>query len=211
MPKAKPKPVGRHIHHAVGQDRLTARQDRAAVLYAQGELSIVSIGEQVGCTPGAIKHWVLNPLFAARVNAIRDEIAGEAMRLGVAHTVNRLRRLNRDWQRLQQIIEDRAKAAIESGDKRPGASTGLMCDQEIPTRIGSTTVYQRDDALLAELRAIEERAARETTQDRLLVTTDNALRIEVVYSDADRPALMPPALALEAADAIDAPFSVADA
>lgn len=123
------------------------------------------------------------PEIAAAIAEHRTAIKAE----GIANRQNRIERLNRDWQRMQQIVEERAAAATRAHELAmaaaaaalpedgtvpprpeqpgPGATSGHLARQE--KNIGGglygryVAEYVFDEAILRELRAHEKQAAQE--------------------------------------------------
>lgn len=111
------------------------------------------------------------PGIAAVLATARAVIRAE----GIANKQNRIDRLNDDWRRMQTLRDARAEAGkarrvreeqavLSPEDVAAGTETGLLVRQEKPTLHGTIVEYAFDRALLAELRAHEEQAAKELGQ-----------------------------------------------
>lgn len=164
----------------------TPARAQAAELLADDALSDEEIASTVGVTRRALAKWKLRPEFQARIEerraAQRQAIEAE----GVANKQNRIARYQQRWERLHQIIEERALALA---GHTAGGSTGLLvrqakvvkvyetdsdpADQADPDRDETLTPVKRaqvvyeyplDAALLRELRALEEQVAKELGQ-----------------------------------------------
>lgn len=89
-----------------------------------------------------------------QADAVRlEELEGS----GIASRVQRLLRKNRDWQRLRDLVEARARQISDV----PGHETGLLT--AVPRQIGGerVEVYQLDKEVLDALIALEESVAKE--------------------------------------------------
>lgn len=172
----------------------TDRTEQAAVHVAQDFLSDEAIAARLKITRRTLTRWKQIAEFKERVAALRAGFREVAEREGVALVGNRLQRYNRDWRRLEEIKNARAReaaekqaafdalmqAALERGDTPEqicklaqdnrwpvvyaGMETGLLV--RTVRHMGRTTVEEVavDTGLLAEQRAIEIQAAKELGQ-----------------------------------------------
>jgi len=149
---------------------LTTRQEKAAALLAVDSISDVEIAAKCGITDRSLNRWKSNPQFAARVQKLRDEAAErireEVITTGIADRVNRVKRLNDDWIRMQQVIKERGESA--EMEEIPGGQTGLLVRQIKGIGKGEdfqiVEMYAVDAALLSQLTAHEAAAAKELGQ-----------------------------------------------
>ena len=138
----------------------------AAELLAAGELSQAEIAERVGVDRRTLWRWRQDPEFMAKVEAIRAGLSDQAYDRGVALRFLRIKALNDRWNRLRRVIEARADDPDLAG--APGGSTGLLVRKIKSVRDGNDNrlveEFEVDTGLLAELRAIEQHAAKELGQ-----------------------------------------------
>lgn len=144
----------------------TRQRERAAALAADDALTDEQIAGRLSVSAATLARWKRAPEFACRVaqhvEAFRAAVTGQ----GVADKVKRIRALQLRWERLHQVIEERAQAA-QPGDA-PGAGTGLLVKQvrQLGHGAGSRLVeeWTVDAGLLRELREVEKQAAIELWQ-----------------------------------------------
>lgn len=143
----------------------SVKREQAALLLADDRLSDEQIAEQVGIGRTTLHRWKGDEEFQARVKAHVDALASAALSQGIAQRWRRLRRLNRDWERMQRLIEARAESMA---DDVPGGETGLLAHDQKGIGQGPNAevvdVYRVDTALLSEMRATEKQAAEELGQ-----------------------------------------------
>ena len=150
---------------------------------AQGELAFTEIAKIVGATPQTIYNWRKSPEFKARVDEIREGLCDATYDRGIALRFVRVRALNDRWNRLRRVIE--ARADDPSMADVPGGSTGLLVHQVKGVGRGDDFQliheYVVDTGLLAELRAIEQQAAKELGQwtDKQEVSSQVAFKVYV--------------------------------
>lgn len=138
----------------------TKARTLAAQLVAEDELSDVEIARRIRKSKTWLENQKLSVAFAGRVRSIRDQMAADLYREGLAVRQNRLDALNDRWRRMQRVIEERSKD--ETMQNVPGGTTGLMVRTWKPMRDGSALPeYAVDTALMAEMRATEKQAAQE--------------------------------------------------
>lgn len=128
-------------------------------------MSDEQIAERVGVTRDAITSWKLAPEFQARISEHVEAQREACMSEGIADRRNRVRRLGDTWERLQQVIRERA---VELDGAAAGGGTGLLVHQVKGIGKGESfrvvDEYAVDTGLLAELRQIEKQAAQELGQ-----------------------------------------------
>lgn len=166
----------RFISAYIGNARGNATEAARQAGYKGNDVTLAAVGGEN----------LRKPLIAEAIDVARTAIRAE----GIANRQNRVDRLNADWYRMQALRDARALAGdLESPDVAPGADTGLLVRQEKPTMHGTIVEYAFDRALMAELRATEEQAAKELGQwseKRELVGADGKA-IEVHTSGERQP------------------------
>lgn len=146
----------------------TKPKEVAAQLIAEGELRDAEIAAkgEVNVERQTLWNWRQAPEFAARVEEHLAKIRAVCQRRAVSFAERRVERLNRDWLRMQRVIEERAE------DPRlahvPGGSTGLIVHNVKGVGRGDDfqliDLYEVDTGLLRELREHEKQAAQELGQ-----------------------------------------------
>lgn len=133
--------------------------ERAAQLIAEGKLLLKEIALEVGVVPRTIGHWKAGwkgdlpfPEFPARIEAIRKERADCEQNEKIGQRKARIKRMNEDWHRLQEIR--RARSVDPAMQGVPGGTTGLI----VLNKKGEYTI---DQDLLAALGSLEALAAKE--------------------------------------------------
>lgn len=138
----------------------------AAQLIAYGELSQDEIAARLQITRRTLYEWRQEPDFAARVDEVVGEIKAVLNHLAISHVERRIDRLNRDWLKLQAVINARAASPEMVGV--PGGDTGLLVRTVKGVGSGDNFclvyLYRVDVALLHELRELEKQAAQELGQ-----------------------------------------------
>lgn len=147
--------------------RWNEKKLQAAKLVAENNLSRERIAEEVGCGFSTLVKWKMDPDFKAKVAEYEAEIEAEMMRLPIAKRHVRVNRLNDLARRLQVVIDDRESAYAEDEDIIGGRS-GAVVKQIKSVGYGKDSriveEYAVDTALIRELRAIDEQAAKELGQ-----------------------------------------------
>lgn len=125
-----------------------------------------AIAEKLGIGISTLWRWRQNPKFIARVDAAVERINAALERRAVGHRARRVDRLNRDWHKLQRIVEERATSA-EMKDV-PGGTTGLIVHNVKGVGRGEDfqliDLYEVDTGLLQAIAAIEKQASQELGQ-----------------------------------------------
>ena len=162
---------GRRMGHNETKSQLSGRHIRAAVLCAEDELSDEAIAANVGIGRATLNRWRELPEFAAEVERQKAAILAKALRLPIAKKHERLRVLNELHDKQLALIGARSTQYPDV----PGADTGLIVGTlkqvkhiTVSTDEGTQTwteehwEYQFDAALVREIRATQEQAAKET-------------------------------------------------
>ena len=171
---------------------LTEAQAEAAQLLAEDELTDEQIARRLKIARSTLSAWKRLPAVEDRIESIILDFQRTLLRHGIARLDQRLARLDRDWRKLQRVVEDRAKeaaateranAALIEKSKKLGADdeqcrrvyrdlelvgagmkTGHVVRIETPTELGTRVEFRLDGSVLAEMRAMEMQAAKETGQ-----------------------------------------------
>lgn len=148
------------------QDTLTGDQLRCAAMLADDSLTDEQIAKEIGIDRSTVARWKKQPVFAAKVNEIIDELEKAIIRDGIAQRRVRLSALNQRQKLMMRVIEERAKDS--SMKLVPGGTTGLLVRDV--KGVGSkddfkmVEVFSVDTGLLRELREHEKQAAQEIGQ-----------------------------------------------
>lgn len=139
------------------------KRTEAAVLVAQDEFTNREIAEAVGMSERQLQNWKQHPEFQARVMESARALGDAAERYAIARKLRRVKRLNDDWHRMQQVVAERA--ADPTMQNVPGGQTGLLVRdvESVGARDNPQVVevFTVDTGLLRELRATERQAAQE--------------------------------------------------
>lgn len=116
--------------------------------------------------------WKLrnNPIFADYVNQLQNEFTKQAMNKGIASKIRRLSEQTDRWDRMQQVITERATDPTLANE--PGGKTGLMVRDVKISGPYSIDVFSVDTGLLHEMRELEKLVGQETGDLDLRSTTD---------------------------------------
>lgn len=146
--------------------KLTARQEKAAVLVAQDKMSDKNIAHECGIGRATLSRWKLEPEFAARVRQHQVAVQARIERVAIAQQENRLKRLNHRWDLIHQVIEERGKDP--NMQEVPGGKTGLLIRhlKQLGSGLSAMTVeeFEPDTALLKAASEHERQAAEELGQ-----------------------------------------------
>lgn len=150
----------------------THQREQAASLLALDQLTDNEIAAQVGIDRNTLWLWKKSPEFAGKVRSLAELVHESVMQQGIAIKANRVRHLNERYQKLRQVVDERAAhySSHEDPEVRdaPGVTTGLLVRQirMIGTGRAAREVVEFvvDTTLLREMRAIEEHTAREMGQ-----------------------------------------------
>lgn len=160
------------------------KKERAAVLLAADELTDEQIAAEVGVSRRSLATWKHDPDFQAHIGGIVGEMQAGMLRLRIAKKRERLRVLDElHTSALAVIAARKARYRVELGEDDPvavataavhrmfgrhvpaEALTGLVVEKETVNAAGHrTTEWSVDTALLREIRAQQEQAARELGQ-----------------------------------------------
>lgn len=146
--------------------RWTGRTLTAARLVAEDLLSDHRIAARVGVDRRQLTRWRQHPEFAARVNTLVAAMGERSLRFAIARQHRRVKALNERWEKLKQIVRQRA-AAPEMANV-PGGTTGLLVRKVKSIGAGDNAreveEFEVDTGLLKEIRELEKQAAQELGQ-----------------------------------------------
>jgi hypothetical protein len=158
----------REIENGNGKWRWTKKKAKAAALVAEDRLTDERIAREADCSRAQLARWKLETEFRRRVAALVEAQERVVFEQGIGRRMRRVRALDDRWRALMRIAEERA--ADPSRADRPGGQTGLIVRtvKQVGSGAGARIVeeFELDAALLRELRAHEEQAARELGQWR---------------------------------------------
>ncbi len=138
------------------------QREKAAQLIAEGRFEYGEIAEKVGVERTTLHRWRKDPKFANRVEQISREFSEASKRLAIRRKDYRISVLNRLQTKLENLIEQRAEDMANSNI--PGGDQGLVVRQYKVSGENQVTEYVFDRAVLQELRAVQEQAAKELGQ-----------------------------------------------
>lgn len=148
------------------QNRLSVKQQQAAILVAEDELPDEEIAAKVAVNRTTVHRWKGQPLFIEAVEAHKAKIADKLERYAIARRMDRMEALDDRWKRMKLVVDERA--ADSSLDAIPGGSSGLIIRQLKQIGAGKDAQvveeYVVDTGLLRELREHEKQAAQEAGQ-----------------------------------------------
>ena len=141
----------------------TPQRVKAASLLAEGQLTQREICAECACARSTLWEWTQQPAFAARVAAISQQIGDTLQHYAIARKVRRVEALNDRWEKLHQVIAERARSENMQGV--PGGTTGLVVKTVKAVGKGEdfqlVEHYEVDASLLKALLEHERRAAEE--------------------------------------------------
>ena len=143
----------------------TKKHHKAALLLAEDELTDEQIAAEVGVHRTTLAEWKKDSTFAGLVGDQVGRLNAAMLRLPIAKKRERLKTLNALHQKAMQVIEERA---ADMDGEATATGTGLLVRQIKIVRNGDDVTIQRehvvDVALMREIRALEEQAAKELGQ-----------------------------------------------
>src|ERR1035437_1582675 len=164
--------------------------ERAAMLLAEGHKTNSIMAQELGISVASLKDWRAAPEFRERVKSIIEATQAAALESGVLNKIGRIAALMDVYQKLQQVVDERAAEGPTNWPLAPGISTGLVIHQF--KGLGSGRTFREvdeflvDQPLVTQLRDTLKQIAQETGQ--WVEKTDAAhsiTKIEVVYEDME--------------------------
>lgn len=139
---------------------------KAAELLAENELSMAEVAEACKTSRQSLWAWKQHPQFAEAVADRANDVVAAMHRHFIAKKHKRIATLDRLHQKALAIIE--ARSTDPRHTAWAGGETGLLVVRTKTQGLGRNattwTEVEFDRALVAEIRAIEEQAARELGQ-----------------------------------------------
>jgi transcriptional regulator with XRE-family HTH domain len=141
---------------------LNQRQKVAAIRCAEDLMTDEEIAAEAGVSRQSLYNWRQRDDFQDAIKAADAAILQKALRLPIARKHYRVKTLNDQHAKALAVIDERA---AEMAGVVAGGGTGLLVRQykQIGTGRDAQTVeeFAVDTALMREIRATEEQAARE--------------------------------------------------
>lgn len=138
----------------------------AISLVAIGEKTFDDIAKECGIGADTFLTWRKDPEFIAAVDRAKEEVRQTILKTGIADRVERVRRLNKRFDGLNQVFEERG--ADPTHQDVPGWSTGLLCHEQKGVGSGPLAevvdVYKVDAGAIREERELAKQAAQELGQ-----------------------------------------------
>lgn len=145
--------------------RWTAQREKAALLLAEDRLIDEEIAKKIGVDRRTLTNWRQDLEFQARITEHVEAFKQAVRSRGIACLERRVDALSDRWDRMRQVIEERAE---ELGGECAGGGTGLLVKQMKTLGSGPAAQvveeYAVDTGLLRELREHEKQAAQELGQ-----------------------------------------------
>jgi transposase-like protein len=138
------------------------KREQAAQLISEGQYEYGEIAEKLGVDRKTLHRWRNDPRFVARVDHLSREFSESTKQLAIRRKDYRISVLNRLHTKLVNLIEQRA--ADSTVKDAAGGDQGLIVKQFKVSGDNQVTEYVFDRAVLQELRAVQEQAAKELGQ-----------------------------------------------
>lgn len=138
------------------------RREQAAQMVAEGRFEYSEIAEKLGVERRTLQNWRKDIKFIARVERISREFSESTKQLAIRRKDYRISVLNRLHTKLETLIEQRALE--QSTANIAGGDQGLIVRQFKISGENVVSEYVFDRAVLQELRAVQEQAAKELGQ-----------------------------------------------
>lgn len=146
--------------------RRQSKADEAAKLLAEGDLTFEEIAERVGVTRQTFYNWRRDPKFQAEVKEIREQLADDTFRRGAALRFRRVRVYSDLWNRLLQVVEERAQDPKLR--KVAGGKTGTVTMTFKGVGVGQAAkvipVFEVDTGLINQIQSLGKQIAQEMGQ-----------------------------------------------
>ncbi len=136
-------------------------REQAATLLAEGDKTFAEIAKLCGIGDRTLFRWQTDPEFKARIEAIKAINSERTIQDGIARKDNRLSIYQDIANRIQMVINGRAK---ELGGECEGGESGLLVRDYKGSGPFQNEVYKFDAALVRELNNTLKQAAIEKGQ-----------------------------------------------
>lgn len=159
-------------------DAVTPQQQQGVNMFAEGTFSHVQISLACGVSRMTVQRWREEPVFMRAVAATRKMLLNEVREMGIAVKMRRLKAMNDRWERLQRIMDERAKDSQWA--EVAGWKTGLLV-HDVKT-VGEdkerVNLFKVDTGLLSEMRTLERDAAEEMGQRTMTVVRKDETSVD---------------------------------
>lgn len=139
---------------------------KAATLIAIGDVSYTEIAKQCEIDETTLYGWRKEEWFIKKVAAALDHLRQTVMKEGIADRVERVKRLQKRWDGINKVFQERGDDPIHSS--HPGWTTGLLCHEQRSIGSGDLAsvvdIYKVDVGTIKEEREIAKQAAQELGQ-----------------------------------------------
>jgi hypothetical protein len=163
---ARPEQTGAKIPFFGKPFRWTRRALQALTLVADDFENDRKIAALCGIAMSTLEQWKKHPEFKARVGELVRKMGARLEELAIAKKHRRVAALNRRWEKLHEVIEERAKDPATL--RVAGGKTGLLVLTEKVIGTGAKAARVKevavDTGLLSQLLTHEKQAARELGQ-----------------------------------------------
>jgi transposase-like protein len=180
------------------------RRERAAALIANGQYTHKQIAAQLKIGTSTLTQWKQQPAFQARIQEHVEIWRQRIMQTGIADRARRVEALDDRWNKMKAVIAERG--ADPSLANAPGGKTGLVVRQVKLIGSGKEAElideFAVDVALLREMRAHEEQAAKELGQ--WVEKREDSFK-GTTWADLAREAFLTPGAEISASVTISAP------
>lgn len=163
-----------------GSFKWDARKEEASILLARGELTNEEIAEKLDMGIATLFRWKNYQEFKERVEELVTVFREEALKQEIGDLGKRLKRYNKRWQQIDQLIKERSTA--EKNQNVAGGTTGLLA-MDVK---GEVNVWKFDAALLKEERELAKQAAIELGQWEEKSKVDSTLQVVGLDEALDR-------------------------
>lgn len=189
----------------------TKRKEEAAFLIATFA-STAHVAESLGVAEQTVWNWNVHPDFKAKVHEIKAQLREERLNVRIADMAERVQILDALQKKYLDLIAARGE---EMAGDTAGADTGLLVRREKRVSLGggsyTTNIeFEADTAVTAEIRALQDLAAKDLGQrvEKRELNAQLGIRREfVVVDNSDDPPLTEAELdSLPDPDTIEAEF-----
>lgn len=150
----------------MGDFKWDQQKEEAAAHCAVGELTNQEISDLLDIGIATLNRWKAFPEFKERIAEHVVAVREATMTQEIGDIVKRIRRLNKRWQQIDQLIAARSTASEMMNVA--GGQTGLLAHEQKSIGSGELAtvvdVYRFDAALIKEERELAKQAAQECGQ-----------------------------------------------